>query len=320
MRKFLIVIMATVMLTGCETSDSKELKSSEITSESSQASEILSTKEEMEEPESQELSLTDIYNNFKSEMDEIAREVKFSDEMTRIMKLGFESSFGIVNNMDIFSDNKEHQDEFAKFVQAISYFELNFGEGTAENQIGIMGWDAIYSLIMDDGKFKSKMSDLKEYYETNISSIYATKYESGQYKVGTDIPAGEYVIFADGGPGYFEVTSDSNGDDIIANENFEYNSIMTIKDGEYIELSRAYAVPIEEVESLPTDKADMFKIGTFLPSGEYKVVSDSGSGYYCIYGDDRQDNIIANDNFEGQSYITVSEGEYLVLSRCHIEE
>lgn len=307
MRKFLIVIMATVMLTGCGTSDSKELKSSEIASESSEAS------------ESQELSLTDIYNNFKSEMDEIAREVKFSDEMTRIMKLGFESSFGIVNNMDIFSDNKEHQDEFAKFVQAISYFELNFDEGTAGNEIGIMGWDAIYSLIMDDGKFKSKMSDLKEYYETNISSIYATKYESGQYKVGTDIPAGEYVIFADGGPGYFEVTVDANGDDIIANENFEYNSIMTIVDGEYLKLSRAYAVPIEDVESLPMDTADMFKIGVFLPAGEYKVVSDSDSGYYCIYGDNRQGDIIANDNFDGQSYLTVSDGQYLVLSRCHIE-
>lgn len=307
MRKFLIVIMATAMLTGCGTSDSKELKSSEIASESSEAS------------ESQELSLTDIYNNFKSEMDEIAREVKFSDEMTRIMKLGFESSFGIVNNMDIFSDNKEHQDEFAKFVQAISYFELNFDEGTAGNEIGIMGWDAIYSLIMDDGKFKSKMSDLKEYYETNISSIYATKYESGQYKVGTDIPAGEYVIFADGGPGYFEVTADANGDDIIANENFEYNSIMTIVDGEYLKLSRAYAVPIEDVESLPMDTADMFKIGVFLPAGEYKVVSDSDSGYYCIYGDNRQGDIIANDNFDGQSYLTVSDGQYLVLSRCHIE-
>ena len=307
MRKILIVIMATVMLTGCGTSDSKELKSSEIASESSEAS------------ESQELSLTDIYNNFKSEMDEIAREVKFSDEMTRIMKLGFESSFGIVNNMDIFSDNKEHQDEFAKFVQAISYFELNFDEGTAGNEIGIMGWDAIYSLIMDDGKFKSKMSDLKEYYETNISSIYATKYESGQYKVGTDIPAGEYVIFADGGPGYFEVTADANGDDIIANENFEYNSIMTIVDGEYLKLSRAYAVPIEDVESLPMDTADMFKIGVFLPAGEYKVVSDSDSGYYCIYGDNRQGDIIANDNFDGQSYLTVSDGQYLVLSRCHIE-
>lgn len=299
--------MATAMLTGCGTSDSKELKSSEIASESSEAS------------ESQELSLTDIYNNFKSEMDEIAREVKFSDEMTRIMKLGFESSFGIVNNMDIFSDNKEHQDEFAKFVQAISYFELNFDEGTAGNEIGIMGWDAIYSLIMDDGKFKSKMSDLKEYYETNISSIYATKYESGQYKVGTDIPAGEYVIFADGGPGYFEVTADANGDDIIANENFEYNSIMTIVDGEYLKLSRAYAVPIEDVESLPMDTADMFKIGVFLPAGEYKVVSDSDSGYYCIYGDNRQGDIIANDNFDGQSYLTVSDGQYLVLSRCHIE-
>ena len=40
------------------------------------------------------------------------------------------------------------------------------------------------------------------------------------------------------------------------------------------------------------------------------------SGYYCIYSSSRQDNIISNDNFDGQRYVTVSDGQYLLLSRC----
>ena len=149
---------------------------------------------------------------------------------------------------------------------------------------------------------------------------FKNTFPSGQYKIGVDMTSGEYVIFAEENLGYFAVTSDANGNDIIVNDNFEYNSIMTVVDGEYLELSRAYAVPIENVTSLPIDQADMFKVGTFLPAGEYKVISDDELGYYCIYGDNRQSDIVANDNFNGQSYITVSDGQYLVLSRCHIEQ
>lgn len=39
-----------------------------------------------------------------------------------------------------------------------------------------------------------------------------------------------------------------------------------------------------------------------------------------MYPDSRQDDIIANDNFENQNYVTVSEGQYLVLSRCKFAE
>lgn len=150
--------------------------------------------------------------------------------------------------------------------------------------------------------------------------IFTEKHEAGQYKVGTDIEAGEYVFFTDSSRGYFCVSSDANGKDIIANENFSYNSIMTIRDGEYLELSKCYAVPIKEVDKLPIEKATMFKVGTHIMAGEYKLIPNDGRGYYCIYSDDRQDDIESNDNFNGQSYITVVDGQYLKLSRCHIEQ
>lgn len=144
-----------------------------------------------------------------------------------------------------------------------------------------------------------------------------TKYITGNYKVGVDVPAGEYVVFANSGAGYFCVSSDSNKDDILFNENFVYNSIITIRDGEYLELSRCYAVPLAEDPEIALDSVGMFKVGVHIPAGEYKLETTAdNTGYYCIYTDSRQDDIISNDLFEGQNYVTVSDGQYLVIERC----
>ncbi len=48
----------------------------------------------------------------------------------------------------------------------------------------------------------------------------SVKYFSGMYKVGVDIPSGEYVVFADNGYGYFCVSSDSIQDKITFNDDF----------------------------------------------------------------------------------------------------
>lgn len=149
-------------------------------------------------------------------------------------------------------------------------------------------------------------------------------YGSGTYKVGEDIPAGEYIVLSNTGDGgYYSVNADPNGDDILFNDSFDYNGIITISDGEYLELSRSCIYNLDEwltQNSIPLDKSGiMLKVGVMLPPGEYKLLADNNDGgYYCIYSDSRQSDIIANDNFEGQSYVNVSDGQYLVLNRCKI--
>lgn len=148
------------------------------------------------------------------------------------------------------------------------------------------------------------------------------KYPDGKYKVGIDIPEGEYVIFADNAEsnGYFSLSVNSNENDIIVNDNFDYNTMIYVKNGEYLKLSDAYAVPIESA-AVSIDGPGFFKIGTTLPAGEYKVVPDTDlSAYYCIYDDNRQDDIDSNDFFKGETYVTVHGGEYLKLSGCHIKK
>ena len=79
-------------------------------------------------------------------------------------------------------------------------------------------------------------------------------YDPGQYKVGVDIPAGEYVLLATDGSGYFSVTSDANGNDIVFNDNFDVSSIVTVLAGEYITLKRCAAFP----------SSDFYEIGILI--------------------------------------------------------
>ena len=143
------------------------------------------------------------------------------------------------------------------------------------------------------------------------------------FRVGIDIPAGEYAVFTSRDrSGYFGVFSDVNQNNIIYNDNFDYNMFVTVVDGEYLKLSGCYAVSLAENDiRIDVSKGTMFRVGIDIPAGEYKLVADAGKdGYYAVYDNSRQDNIITNDIFGAQGYVTVSDGQNLILSRCHIDQ
>ena len=152
--------------------------------------------------------------------------------------------------------------------------------------------------------------------------IFSVAYDVGQYKVGLDIAAGEYVAVATNGFGYICVSADANQADITFNEVFETNTVFTVYDGEYLELSGCTAVLADEFYTAYTIGKDkdgvMLKVGHDIPAGEYKLESTNGMGYYSIYNDTRHTKIVANDVFETTSFVTVKDGQYLVLSGCKI--
>ncbi|CAH0344173.1 hypothetical protein [Bacillus sp. CECT 9360] len=148
----------------------------------------------------------------------------------------------------------------------------------------------------------------------------------GMYKVGQDIPSGEYMLVSQGG-GYFSINRDSAGSDsILANDNFDTHSFITIEDGQYLTLTRAVMYPKDKAPKIePADGklADgMYIVGVHLPAGEYKVHPNEGQdGYYGIYSGSSVsglDNIIDNDNFNTERYITLKDGQYLQLTRATI--
>jgi len=149
--------------------------------------------------------------------------------------------------------------------------------------------------------------------------------KSGMYKVGSDIPAGEYVLIANRGA-YFAITSDSSGsfESILANDNFDSRSIVSVNDGEYLELKGCKAYPFTEAPAVDKSsgilESGMYKVGVDIPAGEYKVESINTMGYIEVSSDSSHsfNAIVTNDNFEGSKYISVSDGQYLKLSNVKV--
>lgn len=170
-------------------------------------------------------------------------------------------------------------------------------------------------------------SNLEEQGNTNKEEKKDTKIKAGTYKIGVDLPAGEYVFFAKG-MGYIEVASDSTGslDSIISNDNVSGHTYITVNDGEYLKLRSGEAYAVADAPSVvPTDgiyKDGTYIVGKDIPAGEYKVTVNSniGMGYIEVSSDSRGDlnSIITNDNLMEDSYITVQDGQYLKLSGAEI--
>lgn len=73
-----------------------------------------------------------------------------------------------------------------------------------------------------------------------------TRYGEGMYKIGTDMPTGEYKLTAEGSSsGYWEVTVSSAADaDIVGNDNFSGSTYVAVTDGQYLKLNQCYAEPV----------------------------------------------------------------------------
>ena len=145
---------------------------------------------------------------------------------------------------------------------------------------------------------------------------------SGQYKVGKDVPAGEYYVKCNGYNLYVEVSSDSSGtlDSIVYNLNTAGGAYITVKEGEYLKIDGGELYEISKAPSRGAEngyyKEGMYKVGTDIPAGEHQAEATSGQGYIEVSSDSRHqiDGIVSNDNFQGNKYITLEDGQYVTLS------
>ena len=146
----------------------------------------------------------------------------------------------------------------------------------------------------------------------------SSEYTIGQFKVGSDLPSGEYIAI---GEGYVELAKDSSGDlgHIIFNDNFKGRRYVEAHDGEYIKLIGALKLyPVSEMPKLEIslDKIPegQYKIGADIPAGEYKITTE-GNGYYAVIKTSRE-RIFVTNAFMGESqsrYVTVNDGQYFQI-------
>ncbi len=171
--------------------------------------------------------------------------------------------------------------------------------------------------------------------ETPKPTAQFPTYGAGTYKIGADLVADEYVIYAAGASCYYEVASDSSGElnSIVNNGNVDTFTLVTVEDGEYLTVKRGGIFSLNEYIEDNLDSINRvglredgtygpgtYKIGTMLPEGEYRLESIGGSSYMARLEDSRGvlDSIIANENFNDNVYVTVYNGEYLEVKRANI--
>ncbi|MFJ7736648.1 hypothetical protein ACIQ2D_09910 [Lysinibacillus sp. NPDC097287] len=102
----------------------------------------------------------------------------------------------------------------------------------------------IYVTVQDGELFK--VDGGKIYLIADAPSLIPNDgvYKNGQYKVGTDIPAGEYkyVLESTAGIGYLEVSSNSRHDltTIVSNNTPRSDGYITVSNGQYLTLQDVY--------------------------------------------------------------------------------
>ena len=148
-------------------------------------------------------------------------------------------------------------------------------------------------------------------------------YKAGTYKVGKDIPAGEYLVKCASYSCYIQTASNSSGsiDSIIANDNISTHTYITVRDGEYFTVTGGKFILSSKAAAITPDKNGVYgegthKVGKDLPAGEYKIKA-TNSCYIEVASNSDQTfhSIVSNDNIAvgTSTYITVSEGQYLTV-------
>ncbi|MBQ4266382.1 MAG: hypothetical protein IJB85_12805 [Clostridia bacterium] len=146
-------------------------------------------------------------------------------------------------------------------------------------------------------------------------------------RCGSDFEPGDYYIFSLwGANALFGVSDTPNG------FSYSYERVMRkiyVEKGQYIMLLDAVLVEAEQLNSGELEKYGIFLVGKDLPAGEYKIETLSDrytSDDYCIEGiigayqisrnNPENEPIDCSSLFSGSTYITVNEGDYIVINNA----
>ncbi|WP_249872383.1 hypothetical protein [Oceanobacillus saliphilus] len=136
--------------------------------------------------------------------------------------------------------------EYLVFSNGMAYIESSSDStGSLESIIfndNLMGDAHSYVTVKDGEYFKLQGGYMYPVNEAPSVIPEDGVYEDGMYKVGQDIPAGEYKVLlnhnAAAGMGYLEVSSDSSHQlgSIVTNELAQADMYITVSEGQYLKL------------------------------------------------------------------------------------
>lgn len=170
-----------------------------------------------------------------------------------------------------------------------------------------------------DEETESEDTDQKDPFDP---ASYDTVFEADMYKIGTDMPAGVYKLFALEEYASYDLTGDARGEENIAYNSIETFAYVEVEEGQFLEISDAFAVPVEDVD--PVEAVDgkfgpgVYRIGVDIEPGEYKVTSIGDYASYDIATDANLNEYVDYGSIEKSNYVEVRDGEYLELVEAEL--
>lgn len=186
-----------------------------------------------------------------------------------------------------------------------------------------------HTLIRMESGYELYISGCK-FINTEIEHPTATngKYTPGVYKVGRDIPQGEYVVKKVSKTNYGGFSFKHSVDPYVQNFSNDFNFVdvpiyyTLSKIGSYIIVTSCELTPASNAGDILAPNggvysAGMYKVGVDIAPGTYKITPDgSGKTHYAVYTDSTgNDSATKIDltRISKETNITVAEGEYLYI-------
>lgn len=88
----------------------------------------------------------------------------------------------------------------------------------------------------EGAEYEESSSDSYDYSSFYDFETSDDEYVSATYKIGEDLEAGEYKLEASSDGGSYYVSNDSNFEKIVANDSFDTQTYVTVKDGQYLKI------------------------------------------------------------------------------------
>ena len=144
-------------------------------------------------------------------------------------------------------------------------------------------------------------------------------YPAGMYLVGKDIPSGDYYLEGSELTAMIyqspEVTSESD----YRGSTFETRAYVTLKEGEYFELTGGTAVPADNAKAYEssdgTYPSGMYLVGKDLPAGTYTLTPTGMDAAAVVLSDATYDatSIVQRVQSGEADSLTLEEGQYVLL-------
>lgn len=229
--------------------------------------------------------------------------------------------------------------EYKVFIDS----EKSYGELRAYNDVDDLNNDYIdreIDLYSSDDSFsyitllENEFVTLENCYmihESKITNHNNKWFESGLYKVGLDISAGEYKFICSndtiyGGINIYNDLDEIHDDIPSRTIDVDYISFIKLNEGEYVKVDDCKFIHITELPVYDKGKKitnGIYKVGNELFTGIYQLYSEDGSIYgsaevYTTIDDLHSGNWDrgCSSNVDGE--IELNEGEYVIVSNGYI--